>query len=51
MNEEALRQMVREAVAKRLERSTDTVEVPVELIRNRFANHLTQGFLVHRSSR
>jgi hypothetical protein len=34
MNEEALRQMVRQAVAKRLERSTDTVEVPVELIRH-----------------
>lgn len=34
MNEDLLRQMVREAVARRLERSTDTVDVPVELIRH-----------------
>lgn len=33
MNEEALRQMVREAVARRLER-TETIDVPVELIRH-----------------
>ena len=33
MNEDLLRQMVREAVAKRL-MSDDTVEVPLELIRH-----------------
>jgi hypothetical protein len=33
MNEELLRQMVREAVAKRLGRG-ETVDVPVELIRH-----------------
>jgi hypothetical protein len=34
MNEEALRQMVREAVARRLEKTTETIDVPVELIRH-----------------
>jgi hypothetical protein len=34
MNEELLRQMVREAVAKRLGRGDETVDVPVELIRH-----------------
>ncbi len=34
MNEEALRQMVREAVARRLEGSGGIVEVPAELIRH-----------------
>jgi hypothetical protein len=34
MNEEYLRQMVREAVARRLTRSEGTVDVPVELIRH-----------------
>ncbi len=34
MNEELLRQMVREAVAKRLARNDETVEVPLELIRH-----------------
>jgi hypothetical protein len=34
MNEEFLRQMVREAVARRLTRSDETVDVPVELIRH-----------------
>jgi hypothetical protein len=34
MNEELLRQMVREAVAKRLTRSDDTVDVAVELVRH-----------------
>jgi hypothetical protein len=32
MNEELLRQMVREAVARRLDRTGNTVDVPVELI-------------------
>jgi hypothetical protein len=34
MNEDVLRQMVREAVARRLERAPETVEVPVELVRH-----------------
>jgi hypothetical protein len=34
MNEEALRQMVREAVARRLERTGETVDVPVELFKH-----------------
>jgi hypothetical protein len=34
MNEELLRQMIREAVAKRLMSNENTVEVPVELIRH-----------------
>ena len=34
MNEELLRQMVREAVAKRLGRGDEIVDVPVELIRH-----------------
>jgi hypothetical protein len=34
MNEDALRQMVREAVARRLEKTTETIDVPVELIRH-----------------
>lgn len=34
MNEELLRQMVREAVAKRLLNPDQTVEVPAELIRH-----------------
>jgi hypothetical protein len=34
MNEELLRQMVREAIAKRLGRGDETVDVPVELIRH-----------------
>ena len=33
MNEDVLRQMVREAVARRLERN-ETIDVPVELIRH-----------------
>ena len=34
MNEELLRQMVRDAVAKRLGRGDEIVDVPVELIRH-----------------
>jgi hypothetical protein len=34
MNEELLRQMVREAVAKRLMGSDDMVEVPLDLVRH-----------------
>jgi hypothetical protein len=34
MNEELLRQMVREAVANRLTRRDDTIDVPVELVRH-----------------
>lgn len=34
MNEELLRQMVREAVAKRLGRGDETVDVPVELTKH-----------------
>jgi hypothetical protein len=34
MNEDVLRQMVREAVARRLETAAEAVEVPVELIRH-----------------
>jgi len=34
MNEDLLRQMVREAVAKRLVGGDDTVEVPLDLVRH-----------------
>jgi hypothetical protein len=34
MNEALLRQMVRDAVAKRLTKSDDSVDVPMELIRH-----------------
>jgi hypothetical protein len=34
MNEEVLRQMVREAVAKRLGRAEDTVEIPAQLLQH-----------------
>jgi hypothetical protein len=34
MNEELLRQMVREAVAKRLSSSEDVIEVPMALVRH-----------------
>ena len=34
MNEDVLRQMVREAVARRLETAAEAVEVPFELIRH-----------------
>ena len=34
MNEDALRQIVREAVARRLEKAVDTVDVPLPLLQH-----------------
>lgn len=41
MNEELLRQMVREAVARRLTHGSDTVTVPMELVRH--SSHYRYG--------
>jgi len=43
MNEELLRQMVRDAVGKRLAHENDRVEVPLELIRH--SSHYRYGSL------
>jgi hypothetical protein len=43
MNEELLRQMVRDAVGRRLAHGTDTVEVPLELVRH--SSHYRYGSL------